>query len=491
MKKLIKEIKNYHPSKEYLLLYLFIPIVGASVLPYKALDNDRFFLLALGRDILNNGFPKIDPLSMHGASFIVQQWLSDIIFYIIYKYFGNVGLVILTYMLFALIIYLFYRLCNLVNKNKYSLSTILTFIFAGIYLIMFFRSRPQLFEAPILIEELYLLEKYISTKNKKYLYYLPILSLLMINIHASCFFMMFAFMLPYLLNIKTKYTNNEKYEVKSLIIVTIIMLLTGFINPYGYKSITYLFNSYGFKEINNLVLEMRPLSMSQYMGYIMFVLVIGIIFTYIFLRKKLKIRYIFLFLGTLYLSLSHIKGIQYFLLASIFPLGDVLSNYFISNNSKLSSKAKVYFYIVLVILIMLPIVNIIIHNDYPNDESEPTKILEYLNENVKDKENVKIYTDYNTGGFFEFNGYKVYLDPRAEVFLENGVLKEFSRVESGHINYDEFLDKYDFDYLVVDGGNVFTMQYLITSRNTKYRIILTDITNEEKQLGYNLYEKVS
>ena len=142
-------------------------------------------------------------------------------------------------------------------------------------------------------------------------------------------------------------------------------------------------------------------------------------------------------------------------------------------------------------MILLPIVNLIIHNDYPSGESEPTKILEYLNENVEDKESVKIYTDYNTGGFFEFYGYKVYLDPRAEVFLENGVLLEYNKVESGLLNYDEFLDKYDFDYLVVDGGNVFTKQYLITSRNTKYRVVLTDITDEKKQVGYNLYEKVS
>lgn len=491
MKKLIKEIKNYHPNHAFLILYLYIPIVVASLIPYKVLDNDRFFLLALGRNILNNGFPKVDPLSMHGASFIAQQWLSDIIFYIIYKYFGNVGLVILTYLLFGLMISLFYRLCNLVNKNKYTLSTILTLTFSGIYLMAFLRSRPQLFEASILIEELYLLEKYISTKEKKYLYYLPLLSLLMINIHASCFFIMFAFMLPYLLNFKTKFTNYEKYEIKPLIITTVIMFLTGFINPYGYKSITYLFHSYGYKEINRLVLEMNPLTLNNYLGYILFALVIIIVFIYIFLRKKLKLRYIFLFLGTLFLSLSHVKGIQYFLFASIFPLGDVLSNYFISNKSKISGKTKVYYYIVLIVMILLPIVNLIIHNDYPSGESEPTRILEYLNENVEDKESVKIYTDYNTGGFFEFYGYKVYLDPRAEVFLENGVLLEYNKVEMGLINYDEFLDKYDFDYLVVDGGNVFTRQYLITSRNTKYRVVLTDIIDEKKQVGYNLYEKVS
>lgn len=491
MKKLIIIIKNYHPNKSNLLLYIFIPIVVASTFPYIVLDNDRFFLLALGRDILNNGLPNMDPLSMHNIPFIAQQWLSDIIFYLVYKYFKDVGLIVLTYLLFALIIYLFYRLCNLVNKNKYVLSTILTLIFSGFYLIAFLRSRPQLFETCILIEELYLLEKYISTKNKKYLYYLPVLSLLMINIHASCFFMMFAFILPYILNIRTKYTNTDKYKVKPIIITSIIMLLTGFINPYGYKSITYLFNSYGFKEINSLVYEMKPTTFNSLVGYMFFILLIGVILIYILLRKKIKVRYIFLLLGTLYLSLLHVKGIQYFLLVSIFPLGDVLSNYFISNNKSLPKKNKLYYYFILASIIIIPVINLYNMGPCPSGESEPTKILDYLNELVKDKESIKIYTDYNTGGFFEFYGYKVYLDPRAEVFIDSGVLKEYNQVETGELNYNDFLDKYNFDYLVVDAGNIFTNQYLTTSRNTKYRVILTDITNEKKNIGYNLYVKVS
>ena len=48
--------------------------------------------------------------------------------------------------------------------------------------------------------------------------------------------------------------------------------------------------------------------------------------------------------------------------------------------------------------------------------------------------NIKVYTNYNDGGFAEFYGLKCYIDPRAEVFKKSvGKLSE----EKGR--YDEYL----------------------------------------------------
>ena len=56
----------------------------------------------------------------------------------------------------------------------------------------------------------------------------------------------------------------------------------------------------------------------------------------------------------------------------------------------------------------------------------------------------------------EFRGYKPYLDPRAEVVLEanNGkedILAEYIDLREGRKDKKEFLEKYQFDYLVVRG----------------------------------------
>ena len=77
----------------------------------------------------------------------------------------------------------------------------------------------------------------------------------------------------------------------------------------------------------------------------------------------------------------------------------------------------------------------------------------------KDKSQLKIYTGYGDGAYFEYHGYKPYLDPRAEVFLKknNGkedILEEWYGLTKGAVNIRDFLDKYDFDYIFIRGDSV-------------------------------------
>lgn len=491
MKKIINALKNYHPSKWLSMLFMLVPFVIISTTPYKVLDNDRFFLLSLGRAITSNGLPVVDPLAMHHASFIAQQWLFDIILYTIYKYLGDKGLVVLTHLLLGIMTYIYYKLCLLVSKNRYTFSSVITTIFITCFAFFFGRTRPQLFEAVILLLELYLLEKYVDSNNAKYLYYLPILSILMVNLHSSCFFMLFAFILPYLLNIKNPLTDYQEYKIKPLLIVTVVMLLSGLINPYGYKAITYLFHSYGIDVINDLVGEMHALTFRDVMGKVVFAIIFIILFIYIFGKKKIKTRYVLLFLGTLYLALAHLKGIQYFLPVAFYPLCDTFKDRFLVSSTELPKEVRLYYFSFLILLLVLPIFNFIIIKDYPPGDEEPVEIVKYLEEHVEDKSRIKIYTDYNDGGYFEFHGFVPYLDSRAEVFIDNGVLEEFRSLVSGNLNFTDFLDKYDFDYLVVDSGDLLIKQYLSTTRNTKYILVLNEITNKERNVGYALYQKVS
>ena len=82
----MKKLLNYHPSKWEALSFLLIPIFIGMLTSICGGNNDIWFILNFGRYILNNGFPTIDPFTIHdGLEIIVQQWLSDIIFYSGYK----------------------------------------------------------------------------------------------------------------------------------------------------------------------------------------------------------------------------------------------------------------------------------------------------------------------------------------------------------------------------------------------------------------------
>ena len=97
---------------------------------------------------------------------------------------------------------------------------------------------------------------------------------------------------------------------------------------------------------------------------------------------------------------------------------------------------------------------------------------------------VKVYVGYNNGGYAEFRGYKAYLDPRAEVFLKknNGkedILEEWEDFIMGKVGLNEFLGKYNFDYLIVDEWHETKLYRL---GNEKYEMIYENDDDKIKVL---------
>lgn len=80
-------------SSTKLIVILFLIFTFLIVACLFDLDNDFWFLINTGKHILNNGFPRIEPFTIHSnLDFIVQQWLSCTLFYLIYNNFGTIGM---------------------------------------------------------------------------------------------------------------------------------------------------------------------------------------------------------------------------------------------------------------------------------------------------------------------------------------------------------------------------------------------------------------
>ena len=496
-------LKNYHPSKKTLFLYFNIPLL--LVLIWAVSYNDIWFLLNHGRYILNNGFPTIEPFTVHNDFvFIIQQWLSSVIFYLSYSLLGKYGLLILTLLVTGYIIFISYKLCMLLSNKRYSLSVLITTIMVSLLSCFFITSRPQIFTYAIIITEIYLLEKYIREKNKKYLYALPILSLLQINLHASMFFMQFAFLLPYLID-SFKYKigplKSEGYEKKPLFITSIVMFLVGFINPYGIDSITYIFRSYGNPYINRYISEMIPLSLNDSLGKVCLVVTFLIVCIYIFYRKKeIKPRYFYLLVGTIYLGFSSYKGFAYLIIGGILPLADYLKDAFNKREDK--GKVKSYKYLLssscIVVIVLLIIVGT---NSMPLTYAYKEGI-DYLLENEKVSD-ITLYTGYGEGAYPEWMGIKCYIDPRAEVFLKENnkkedIIEEYFSLQKEHtIEVEDFLEKYKFSHLLVPENDYLydnmddIENYEIIYENVSVSLNEYNFFNTDCNKKYRIYKRIS
>ena len=500
MKRIKNMLVNYHPSKKMLFLYFNITLI--LVLFWRVEYNDIWFLLNHGKYVLNNGFPSIEPFTIHqNFSFVMQQWLSSVIFYLSYSLLGKYGLLLLTLLVTGYIIFISYKLCMLLSDNRYSLSVLISTIVTTLLAASFITSRPHIFTFAIIITEIYLLEKYIKEEDKRYIYPLPLLSLLEINLHASMFFMQFAFILPYLID-SFKYKigplKSSGYTKKPLFITVILMFLVGFINPYGINAITYIFSSYGNSYINEIVEEMLPVVITDSVGKVSFFLIFMIVSIYIFYRKNdIKPRYFYLLIGTIYLTLSSQKGLSYLIIGGILPLAYYLKPAFKKDTVK--EKKKSYSYLLSSSCLVVISLLVVIGTDSMTFTYKFKEGVDYLLENNKASD-ITLYTGYAEGAYPEWKGIKCYIDPRAEIFLKGNnkqkdIMEEYYLLQIGNLDVNEFLEKYKFDYLLV-----IETDYLYNNMDDieNYKLVYENVSIDEfsieslnNKIKYRIYQRVN
>lgn len=487
-KKIMKVYSNWHPSKLVLTIILLFPFLYFAISKFE-LDNDFWFLINTGKEILKKGFITIEPFSIHeNFTFMSQQWLSSIIFYFIYDYFDVYGMLVLILLINCIIIFLLYKLLLLITENKVKVSMILTVIIDFLLLISFVKTRPQIFDIVFFISELYLLELYIHKNNKKVLIFLPVISLLLINFHASIWLMFFVFFVPYFVEwLYFKFFKKDTFKLNPLVIAFLISLLVGLINPYGINAITYLFRSYGVDYINHLIGEMKAVTISDNIltyGFVFFVF-----YSYYYNKKQNKLRYLLLFLGTTYLGLCHYRGLLFLYIVSGISLGYNFRNIFKERNHclKLTIGNKFVYSVIIISMIVFVSLNIKIktEKDYILYD-----VANFLDQNILDK-NIKIYTGYNDGGYLEYRGYRCYIDPRAEVFLKtnNGkedIMLEYYNLQSALLNYKDFLNKYKFEYVLLANNDI---MYLYLDELDSYQKIYEK--KNSKDVSHVLYKRVS
>ncbi len=444
---------------QYDKIILFALMILPTLIISWNLDNDFWFLVNQGEYIVNNGFPIIEPFTIHeGFSFIIQQWLFDVIIYYIYSLFGSIGIILFVHLAGLSLLFFTYKLCMLLSENKMCLSSLLTTLIYFFMCMWFMVSRPQIITYNIIIIELICLEKYSRSSKWLYLIPLPILSLLQINIHSSMWWMLIVFLLPYVaetIKIKFKNINVETIRRTPLLIIFVITLIIGLVNPYGLKAITYLFNSYGVSTINELISEMLPPDIKTFYGVIYYI-ILGFIAVCYILNKtgKTKLRYVLLTAGTIYLALSSIKSISYFLIGSVIPLAFFLKN----KGDKLIidlNKKSLNNIVIIFLAVIFVFGNCIKITDYKKSKDYPPtyEAIQYVAQN-NDTDEVVMYSGYNDGGYVEYLGMKTYMDARAEVFLKSNnkkedIFDEYVKLQDGELYYKNFLNKYNFTHLLV------------------------------------------
>ena len=474
----------------FIKLIIFAPCL---MVLFRSLDNDIWWLLNSGRYVLQHGIPHIEPFTIHqGFHFVMQSWLSSVIFWVTYSHLGAVGIKVLVMLFYIMMVYIFYKLCMKVSENYFLVSFVVSFA-AGYIISCDMTSRPYIFSTFFFALEVFLLESYRLSNKIKYILFLPLFSVLLINLQAAMWPMLFVLLIPYVIEsfkFKIGPFVSPGAEKKVLFSVIAAMIAVGFINPYGLEAMTYLARTYGIATINEHIREMQPADITIFLGQLTFagILAVILIFTKHGNGKK-RLRYTLLAIGTAYLALSAIRSLPLFAICAFFPMAAYLKDFEPKIKQEPATKKTLQLRKILIVLIVITVTGLlVITNDSYKVKNRDIALLkntiDYIIKN-EDVSKVTLFTEYKTGGMAEFKGIPGYMDARAEVFVKKenrkaDVLDEYFNMQSGAVYYKDVLNKYHFTHILLTKDGILNV-YL--PHDSDYKLVYS---NE----NYNLYERI-
>ena len=317
MKKKLFNFNNISIKELLFIITLFIVCIGFCCLNCYP-DNDLWARLIAGEHVVEKlSVIKNDFLSYTQTHpWYDHEWGASIFFYIALKYFGHSGLILLKGILTALTLFMCYKTVKLIQPKSTVSYNILYFS------IMFFAvmqnlgptTRCLLFTCLFFSIFLYILEK--SRKGEtKSLIWLPILMLIWSNIHGGCLSglgLIGIYFVGEFLN---------KKPVKQYIYTGIASTLIMLINPYGFEYVKFVFFAGTMDRtfITEWTSPFHKYYLDDYLKY-KFYLIFAIATELIYLIKN-KINYekmdktkLLIILAMIYLSITHLRHIPFFIL---------------------------------------------------------------------------------------------------------------------------------------------------------------------------------
>ncbi len=240
-------------------------------------EPDICFLLAVGRWIVEHGaLPQTDPFSWGyliaapGRPYVIYQWLSEVVFYLVEKYCSTAGLLVLSAVLTA---YAFFvvplKMLRLAVKPAVCLAVsfwTLTVVFCHVSI------RPELFSylfTAMFLNALFRL--YCSRRvsvSWGFVFVCCVISALWVNLH--CLFVLMPLMLSgclliafvEMLILKSQGGQSHAFEAKTLAIALLASSIATLLNPYFLSIYPFVLHILS-DPINDTILELKPLTVDN------------------------------------------------------------------------------------------------------------------------------------------------------------------------------------------------------------------------------------
>ncbi|MBQ8476823.1 hypothetical protein IJ531_07160, partial [bacterium] len=220
---------------------IFYIAIASLILLTGALDNNIEFdfweRLVVGKSFFQTGHLFNYDFQSYGTThqFIDHEWGSSLVFYLLQRYTGDIGLYFFKSLLIFLTIFLIVKIIRLDKKDAKLHFLFFFFALHAISYSIYATIRCQSFSFLFFILYLYILKK--ARGNYRLLWVIPVLNIIWANLHGG--FM--AGLILILLFALGEWLN--KKPSKPYFIAFLLSCITSLINPYGIKYIYFIFGA--------------------------------------------------------------------------------------------------------------------------------------------------------------------------------------------------------------------------------------------------------
>ena len=448
------DMKN---KKNIILFLTFTFIIMCSIFLF-SYGNDFYWHLKTGEYIINNNkIPHIGIFSYYAMNnhltWISHEWLFEVIIYLYKNLFSNYGAII--YIIFSLIIlsFLLWKL-NQENFIKYPFYTIIWAVVSMLILANKILPRPHLISYILFAVTILIAFQIQKGKSNKIIFLVPIISILWSNIHGGSSNLSYIIYGIFLLD---SIRRKDKELSKKYLTALVLSLLFIMINPHGIKMIFYPYQNMTYKVMLSCIDEWQRLNIFSIDGIFYLLFIISIIYILFKNRKQVSLLTILLISIFTLLAIKSTRFMPYLLIVST----SIIPNYIQTSKFKIDIIPIFIFAVLVFIILTITIVIPQVNNSFKRISDDMIKYL-------KEKENLVLYNSYNLGGYLIYKDIPVFIDSRADIYI-NCNFSDVCQIEKGY--QPNLLEKYNFNTLIIENKSG---AYSYLKNNDNYELYMQD-----------------
>lgn len=409
-------------------------------------ESDYFWHIKAGEYMFKNGPLKKDVFSwfVNGKYWMSHEWLFEIVLYFLKVIFKGWHMIVYCFLcLISLLLILFFT-----NKKDYLKNNLFTLIWFTFFLIFFafVQARPHLISFNFLALTMYLLYDLYKNKDSKKIYFLPLITILWANFHGGSSNLPYLLCLVFLISgmFSFKYGKIEanrlsKVQLRRYFCVMLLCMGAVLINLHGVKMFFYPYENMANTVMISNISEWQSTTLSNIFHYPYFLMALFVVIVLLVSKKKIELIDFLMFGFALFLGLKSIR---------FWPYIYIIMSYVIFKYVKAKPDNKLTIFSILFVssLFLLMFVGNFsgikknLNFRYLDDE---------IIELIKDEKPKRLYNMYNYGGELVYNDIEVFIDGRADLYsLYN--YEDYLNISKLENDYVKLIDKYDFDYFLVD-----------------------------------------